>query len=158
MSREATAELSPSTSTASLETQQHIGTGSWLFTAQCSESHAQPDLAGPLFSEGCTKQGRFASAQERLVACAQHCAGPVLLLRHLLLLTSSAYWQDRWYISQKRLERRWWRALAAGRDSTSVKPWDARKSRLRAAGLAQPCYKGHARWRPLCFISLDSKR
>lgn len=103
-----------------------------------------------------TPLGRLHKRGEGLAALKRglYPAGSVPSLRHLLLLTPRACGQGRWHISQES-ERRWQRTLAAGRDSTSVNAWDARRSRLRAA---RTCCKEHARWRPLCFISLDSKR
>lgn len=92
------------------------------------------------------KGWRFASTQEK----------PVPALCRISPATKTplgACWQGRWHISQKRVKRRWWKALGASTDSTSVNIWDARRSRLRAAGLAQPYCKEHARWRP-CALSL----
>lgn len=141
----AAAELSSSSSTASTETPQHIGAGSWLFTAQHSKRHAQPD---PHLFEGCTKGVKV--CQHSREACPttvqdQSC--------HQDTSCCCACWQGRWHISKKRGERRWWKALGASTDSTSVNIWDARRSRLRAAGPAQPYCKEHARWRP-CALSL----
>lgn len=124
----AAAELSASTSTASTETQQAhwyriMAVHSTALRKPCTASPCRASLLGRLHK-------RVKVCQHSREACT-HCTGSILPLGHLLLLTPSACWQGRWHISQKRVESRWWKALAAGRDNTSVNAWDARRSRLR---------------------------